>query len=88
MSQNGFIWLIRIVRRRFSPGSRFVISIAEGAGINGDRPRLESTPKMWSVPVDPLTPSFNPIPKGDWEQHIKNINPGGVSISDKLKGLK
>ncbi|MBK5529905.1 DUF637 domain-containing protein, partial [Pseudomonas sp. TH06] len=32
--------------------------------------------------------SSNPIPKGDWEQHIKNINPGGVSISDKLKGLK
>ena len=32
--------------------------------------------------------SSNPIPKGDWEQHIKNINPNGVSISDKLKGLK
>lgn len=32
--------------------------------------------------------SSNPIPKGDWEQHIKNINPDGVSISDKLKGLK
>lgn len=32
--------------------------------------------------------SSNPIPKGDWEQHIKNINPGGISISDKLKGLK
>lgn len=32
--------------------------------------------------------SSNPIPKGDWERHIKNINPGGVSISDKLRGLE
>lgn len=31
--------------------------------------------------------SSNPIPKGDWEQHIKNINPDGFLISDKLKGL-
>lgn len=32
--------------------------------------------------------SSNPIPKGDWEQHIKGINPDGVKISNKLKGLK
>ncbi|WP_460064183.1 hypothetical protein [Pseudomonas sp. S2_H08] len=32
--------------------------------------------------------SSSPIPKGDWEQHIKKINPGGVTISDKLKGLR
>jgi len=31
--------------------------------------------------------SSNPIPKGDWEQHIKGMNPEGVTISDKLKGL-
>nr|WP_256676832.1 DUF637 domain-containing protein [Pseudomonas sp. H3(2019)] len=31
--------------------------------------------------------SSAPIPKGDWEQHIKGINPDGISISDKLKGL-
>lgn len=32
--------------------------------------------------------TINPIPKGDWEQHIKGINPDGVIISDKYKGLK
>ncbi|WP_231039913.1 hypothetical protein [Proteus alimentorum] len=32
--------------------------------------------------------TINPIPKGDWEQHIKDINPDGVIISDKYKGLK
>lgn len=31
--------------------------------------------------------SQNPIPKGDWEQHIKGLNPGGVTISDKPVGL-
>ncbi|MDP9711126.1 UNVERIFIED_ORG: filamentous hemagglutinin [Pseudomonas fluorescens] len=31
--------------------------------------------------------SSNPIPKGDWEQHIKGMNPEGVKISDNLKGL-
>jgi filamentous hemagglutinin len=31
--------------------------------------------------------SSSPIPKGDWEQHIKGMNPDGVRISDKLKGL-
>ncbi|MBW8314508.1 MAG: hypothetical protein K0M73_06455, partial [Hydrogenophaga sp.] len=30
--------------------------------------------------------SSQPIPKGDWEQHIRNINPGGVNISNDLKG--
>ncbi|MFE8645077.1 DUF6862 domain-containing protein [Sphingomonas sp. NCPPB 2930] len=29
-----------------------------------------------------------PIPKGDWEQHIRNINPAGITISSSLKGLK
>jgi hypothetical protein len=32
--------------------------------------------------------SPQPIPKGDWEQHIRNINPGGVNISTDLKGLR
>ncbi|WP_156401440.1 hypothetical protein [Duganella sp. Root1480D1] len=32
--------------------------------------------------------SSQPIPKGDWEQHIRNINPDGVKITDDLKGLK
>lgn len=32
--------------------------------------------------------SSQPIPKGDWEQYIKGMNPEGVTISDKLKGLK
>jgi len=32
--------------------------------------------------------SSNPIPRGDWEQHIKGMNPDGVTISNKLKGLK
>ncbi|WP_025121277.1 MULTISPECIES: hemagglutinin repeat-containing protein [unclassified Serratia (in: enterobacteria)] len=32
--------------------------------------------------------SLKPIPKGDWEKHIKAINPEGVTISDKLEGLK
>lgn len=32
--------------------------------------------------------SSQPIPKGDWEKHIKAINPDGVMISDKLYGLK
>jgi len=32
--------------------------------------------------------SLNPIPKGDWEKHIKAINPDGITISDKLQGLK
>lgn len=32
--------------------------------------------------------SSQPIPKGDWEQHIKGMNPEGVTISDKLKGLR
>jgi filamentous hemagglutinin len=31
--------------------------------------------------------SPNPIPMGDWEKHIKGMNPNGVSISDNLKGL-
>jgi len=31
--------------------------------------------------------SSSPIPKGDREQHIKGMNPEGVTISDKLKGL-
>ncbi|MHA6896527.1 hypothetical protein ACQUJT_20990, partial [Ralstonia pseudosolanacearum] len=31
--------------------------------------------------------SSRPIPKGDWEQHIRNINPGGVVISNKPQGL-
>jgi filamentous hemagglutinin len=31
--------------------------------------------------------SSNPIPKCDWEQHIKGMNPEGVKISDNLKGL-
>ncbi|WP_223875551.1 hypothetical protein [Xanthomonas sontii] len=31
--------------------------------------------------------SPNPIPKGDWECHIRGMNPGGVTISDKLRGL-
>ncbi len=32
--------------------------------------------------------SLKPIPKGDWEKHIKAINPEGVTISDKFEGLK
>ena len=32
--------------------------------------------------------SLKPIPKGDWEKHIKSINQGSVTISDKLQGLK
>ena len=32
--------------------------------------------------------SLKPIPKGDWEKHIKSINQGNVTISDKLQGLK
>ena len=32
--------------------------------------------------------SSNPIPKGDWEQHIKNINPECGRVSYKLKGWK
>ena len=24
----------------------------------------------------------------DWEQHIKGVNPDGVTISDKLQGLR
>lgn len=32
--------------------------------------------------------SLNPILKGDWEKHIKAINPDGITISDKLQGLK
>ncbi|MBN0466823.1 hypothetical protein JTM46_36485, partial [Pseudomonas aeruginosa] len=32
--------------------------------------------------------SSKPIPKGDWEQHIKGMNPDGVTISDKLQGLR
>ncbi|MDY4282987.1 hemagglutinin repeat-containing protein [Xanthomonas sp. LF06-19] len=31
--------------------------------------------------------SPNPIPKGDWERHIRGMNPRGVTISDKLRGL-
>ncbi|EZO74073.1 hypothetical protein V556_05916, partial [Pseudomonas aeruginosa BWH055] len=31
--------------------------------------------------------SSQPIPKGDWEQHIKGMNPDGVTISDKLQGV-
>ncbi|MFO3681604.1 hypothetical protein [Pseudomonas aeruginosa] len=32
--------------------------------------------------------SSQPIPKGGWEQHIKGMNPDGVTISDKLEGLR
>ncbi|HFK4479189.1 TPA: hemagglutinin repeat-containing protein [Citrobacter sedlakii] len=32
--------------------------------------------------------SLNPIPKGDWEKHMKSINPDGITITDKYKGLK
>jgi filamentous hemagglutinin len=32
--------------------------------------------------------SSRPVPKGDWEKHIKGMNPDGVTISDKLKGLR
>ncbi|MBV4508015.1 hemagglutinin repeat-containing protein [Pseudomonas sp. BW13M1] len=32
--------------------------------------------------------SKQPIPKGDWEKHIKGINGDGIKISDKLKGLR
>lgn len=32
--------------------------------------------------------SSTPVPKGDWEKHIKGMNPDGVTISNKLKGLK
>ncbi|WP_201269646.1 DUF637 domain-containing protein, partial [Pseudomonas aeruginosa] len=32
--------------------------------------------------------SSQPIPKGDWERHIKGMNPDGVTISDKLQGLR
>ncbi|WP_228669720.1 hypothetical protein [Dickeya parazeae] len=32
--------------------------------------------------------SLKPIPKGDWEKHIKSINPNGVTISDKFQGIK
>jgi hypothetical protein len=27
------------------------------------------------------------LSKGDWEPHIEGMNPDGVRISDKLKGL-
>ena len=27
--------------------------------------------------------SMKPIPKGDWDQHIKNINPDGITIKEK-----
>ncbi|MGI9280357.1 MAG: DUF637 domain-containing protein [Endozoicomonas sp.] len=33
-----------------------------------------------------LTP--HPIPKGDWEKHIKKMNPEGVTISDNPRGLQ
>jgi filamentous hemagglutinin len=32
--------------------------------------------------------SNQPIPKGDWEQHIRNINPGGINISQYIRGLQ
>lgn len=32
--------------------------------------------------------STEAIPKGDWEKHIKGINPEGVKISEKYKRLK
>ncbi len=33
------------------------------------------------------TLSNAPIPKGDWEQHMKEVNPGGLRISRNLKGF-
>jgi filamentous hemagglutinin len=30
--------------------------------------------------------STNPIPKGDWERHIKSMNPDGITIYNKHKG--
>ncbi|MDE5204390.1 hypothetical protein PYX06_00700 [Citrobacter amalonaticus] len=32
--------------------------------------------------------SLKPIPKGDWKKHMKSINPDGITITDKYKGLK
>lgn len=32
--------------------------------------------------------STRPIPKGDWEQHMRNINPTGVTISTNPEGLQ
>lgn len=32
--------------------------------------------------------SARPLTKGDWEKHIRSINPEGINISDKLKGFK
>lgn len=32
--------------------------------------------------------SATPIPKGDWEMHMRGINPTGVFISTNLKGLQ
>lgn len=32
--------------------------------------------------------SLKPIPKGDWEKHMKSINPDGITITDKYMGLK
>lgn len=32
--------------------------------------------------------SSSPVPKGDWEMHMRGMNPDGVSISDKLRGMQ
>ena len=32
--------------------------------------------------------STNPIPKGDWEQHMRNMNKGGITITNQQNGLR
>lgn len=32
--------------------------------------------------------SSSPVPKGDWEMHMRGMNPDGMSISDKLRGMQ
>jgi filamentous hemagglutinin len=34
------------------------------------------------------TLSTKPVPYGDWEQHIRGMNPSGVTISDERRGLR
>jgi len=34
------------------------------------------------------TLSTKPVPYGDWEQHIRGMNPSGVTISNELRGLQ
>lgn len=69
--------------RPSTPGK---LNVFENGAIESDQYYHQVYTDGWYI-YDPRL-SLQPIPKGDWEQHIRGVNPEGITITTELKELR